>query len=59
MASVTGYCHIGAQRERVPTHARARGQGSEGGVGGTGPNRMRVRLSLGRNIACQCKVGQG
>ena len=33
---------VGSQRGRVPTHVWAGRLGNEGGVGGTGPNRMRM-----------------
>ena len=38
VAYVTGYCHIGSQRGRVPTLVRTGRPGSEGGVGGAEPN---------------------
>jgi hypothetical protein len=42
MANMTGYCHIDSQRERVPMQVWQGRLGSEGGVGGAGPNRMQV-----------------
>ena len=38
----TGYCHIGSQWVRVPTHIHARQPNSEGGVGGAGPSQMKM-----------------
>ena len=41
---LTGYCHIGSQWGRVPTHVRAGRPGSEGGVA---PNQMKMWSSPG------------
>ena len=41
------YCHIGSQRRRLPMHVQAGWPGSEGGVGGAGPNRMKMWYSPG------------
>ena len=38
MASVTGYRHIGSQRERGPMQMQAGRPGSERGVEGAGPS---------------------
>ena len=34
--------HIGSQRGRVPTHVHVGRLDNEGGVGGAGPNRMKM-----------------
>jgi hypothetical protein len=39
---LTGYCHIGFQRGRVPTQVRAGRLDNEGGVRGAWPNRMKM-----------------
>ena len=44
---MTAYCHIGSQYGRVPTQVRAGRLGSEGGVGGAGPNQMKMWSSPG------------
>ena len=45
--SLTGYCHIGSQRGKIPTYVRAGRPGSEGGVGEAGPSGMKMWSSLG------------
>ena len=40
-------CHIGSQWRRVPTQMWVGRLGSEGGVGGVGPNRMKMWSSPG------------
>ena len=47
---LTGYCHIGSQRGRVPTHVRAGWPGSEGGVGGAGPRQTKMWSSPGSSF---------
>ena len=50
MIDMTGYCHIGSQRERVPTQVWVGRLGSEGGVGGAGPTECDLpwgRLGVG------------
>ena len=47
MASVNGYCHIDSQRGRVPMQVRAGRPGSEGCLGGAGPNWMKMWSSMG------------
>jgi len=39
---LTGYCHIGSQRVRVPTHIQAGRPNNEGGVGGVAPSQMKM-----------------
>ena len=49
---MNGYCHIGSQRERVPTQMQVGRPGSEGGVGGARPSWTQLWFSPGPSQWC-------
>jgi hypothetical protein len=49
VAYVTVHCHIGSQQGKYPIQVRTRRPESEGGVGGAGPNQVKMWSSPGQN----------
>ena len=49
-AILTGYYHIGSQQEKIPTQVQVGRPGSERGVRGVEPNRMKMWSNLARGV---------